>query len=171
MRKSFFTGIVMVLLCAGPANANSFNVMVNGSGASAYYKVADHFVVGPTFVSLSSTDEISKVSASGTGLRMNYSFNEAFSDGWYLGVELGSTSVKVDQQILGVKFSSSLNSGMAAVQGGYHWFWGNFNTMLGIAVASYGSSTIEVKDSSGTVVGTAKMPSVSGADFAIGYSF
>lgn len=133
------------------------------------YALNSNWTVGPQGLTMSYKYNDIKVSGSSFGAHARYYFDKVYSDGWYGSGQIGSFSLKVEDESNGDHAEAS---GMAySLGGGYHWFWETFNLRLGLVGGSTSVGKIEIKDAGGNVTDTYTPSFNTGIDFAIGFAF
>lgn len=166
--KKFLVVIVLLAqvfaLAAGESKSSSdsrsFNIqtspialligMVNGE---LDYKINENIVVGPVFAYWNATIFDVKVVATSFGAQAKYYPDGLFTDGYYFGGKVASSSFELtaEDDITGDELSAEASGAMFGVMGGYHWFWESFNINLGLLMGSNSVGKVEVKDSNGNV--------------------
>ncbi len=148
------------------------------------FKINDNWTLGPSVLlggfELTSTDsggasESIKVKAGGFGVKANYYFNGAFTDGWYLSPSIQRQSISVEVADATSSASAEVTGTILRAIGGYHWFWDSFNLNLGAGFSSWsGPSKVRVTDSGGStqdIDASSTRAAGLAVDFMIGWSF
>lgn len=108
--------------------------------------------------------------AKGFGLRVQYFFNQAFSNSWYLTGFYDSTDGEVDDTDSNQFADFSVNS--AGITAGYFWIWGNFNLQVGLG---FQQNNVKVTDSTLSAQDQADIEDLDGTnitgDLRIGFAF
>lgn len=107
------------------------------------------------------------------GARATWFKNGVFTDGLYVGPNVGYVSAKLKtRNTLDEEVTGSVSVPMVGCLVGYGWFWDSFNMMLaGGARIGLGNTKVEIKSASGTE--TDVSAPVAGFDFeySLGWTF
>lgn len=135
-----------------------------------------NFVIGVGGMSGSYSNGIDTIKASESHVRLDYMFNGAFTQGWYLSASYAKISIELTQSPIfgGDDLTGSADASGFIVGVGYRWQWTSFFMELGLQYASLKFDDDKITISDGTTTEEEDAPSSvtgSGLEYNIGWSF
>jgi len=157
------------------------HLLIGAFALNLDYAIAPDWTIGPALTywrfNLSSDGafytEKYEITYFSIGARATWFKNGVYTDGLYVGPNVGYVSAKLKtRNLLDEEVTGSVSVPMVGCLVGYGWFWDSFNMMLGGgARVGLGNTKVEIKSASGTE--TDVSAPIAGFDFeySLGWTF